>query len=159
MSQIARPQDDTERSSVDPPVGTLPQRVEAEFFTERLVPLPGHTFPFEIGQGVQAVCTRCSGLYWGGLAGLLAGALIVGRRLRPRPTWLALALAPTVVDALLPWVGLPQLGPLARHLLAWPAGFMVGLILAAGIAELAISLRSERARSRRASHGLIAGGF
>ncbi len=92
----------------------------------------------------QAVCARCSGLYLGGVAGLLLGALLVaGRGMRPRGLWLALALAPTVVDALLPWVGLPQLPNLPRLLLAFPAGAMAGLFLAVGLTDLTIRDRSR----------------
>jgi uncharacterized membrane protein len=100
---------------------------------------------FQIGRGVQAICARCAGLYWGGVAGLLVATFfVVGRAVRMRPVWLAIAVGPTVIDALLPWAGLPQLAALPRHLLAWPAGFVAGLFLAVGIADLAISLRSYR---------------
>jgi uncharacterized membrane protein len=98
---------------------------------------------FEIGHATQAVCARCAGLYWGGVAGLLAGAcLLVGRRRGPRPVWLAIAVAPSVVDALLPWLGLPALPIVPRHLLAWPAGLAAGLFLAIGVADLANSMRT-----------------
>jgi uncharacterized membrane protein len=108
---------------------------------------PGRSF--EIGAGVQAVCSRCAGLYWGGLGGLLfAGLVLVGRERRLRPFWLALAVAPTVIDALLPWVGLPQLGMPGRHVLAWPAGFVAGLFLAAGVAEVAVSARKRSSRCK-----------
>jgi uncharacterized membrane protein len=100
---------------------------------------------FQIGRGFQAICVRCAGLYWGGIAGLLLAAFaVVGRSMRLRPVWLAIAVGPTVIDALLPWAGLPQLAALPRHLLAWPAGFVAGLFLAVGIADLVISLRSYR---------------
>jgi uncharacterized membrane protein len=96
---------------------------------------------FEIGGGVQAVCARCAGLYWGGGVGLLAAAwLLVGGRRGPRPIWLAIAVTPSVLDALLPWLGLPGLPMLPRHLLAWPAGVAAGLFLAIGVADLANSM-------------------
>jgi uncharacterized membrane protein len=100
---------------------------------------------FAIGEGHQAVCARCAGLYWGGVAGLLAYAwFVIGRRRDPKPVWLLYSLAPTVIDALLPWVGLPGLPSLPRHILAWPPGFVAGLFLAAGITDIAITLQSKR---------------
>ena len=102
---------------------------------------------FAIRGGAQAVCARCAGLYWGGVAGLFAAAwLVVGRKGRPRPAWLLWAAAPTLLDAALPWIGLRGLSTLPRHLLAWPLGFVAGLFLAAGVAELAFSWMSERTR-------------
>jgi uncharacterized membrane protein len=95
----------------------------------------------------QAVCARCAGLYLGGVAGLAAGGLLLagtGRRLRP--AWLAAALAPTVVDALLPWLALPQLSDLPRLMLALPAGCVAALFLAEGIADL-VSSTHETPRS------------
>ena len=39
-----------------------------------------------VGQGVQAVCARCSGLYLGGVSGLLVGWLVFAGKARyPRP--------------------------------------------------------------------------
>jgi uncharacterized membrane protein len=90
-----------------------------------------------LGSGVQAVCARCCGLYLGGVLGLFCAAgWIVGRRRSPRPAWLAWALAPTLVDAALPWVGLAGLENLPRLLLAVPAGLVAGLFLAIGIHDL-----------------------
>jgi len=112
---------------------------------------------FAVAGGTQSVCARCAGLYWGGVVGLLAAAwLFVGRKRRPRPAWLAWALAPNLMDAALPWIGLPGLPTLPRHLLAWPLGFVAGLFLAVGVADLALSLRSELARR---SGGLRDGSF
>jgi len=102
---------------------------------------------FEIHGAAQSVCARCAGLYWGGVAGLFGAAwLVVGRGGRPRAAWLLWAAAPTAVDAALPWIGLGGLSALPRHLLAWPLGFVAGLFLAAGVADLALSLKSERTR-------------
>jgi uncharacterized membrane protein len=102
---------------------------------------------FAIGGGAQSVCARCAGLYWGGVAGLFGAAwLVVGRRGRPRPAWLFWAAVPTFVDAVLPWIGLTGLSALPRHLLAWPLGFVAGLFLAVGVADLALSLKSESVR-------------
>jgi uncharacterized membrane protein len=84
-----------------------------------------------------AVCSRCTGLYLGAVAGLLLGALLrVGTGREVRPVWLAVAVAPTALDALLPWLGLPQLPAVPRLLLAVPAGAVAGLFLAVGIADL-----------------------
>jgi uncharacterized membrane protein len=102
---------------------------------------------FEVGGMVQSVCARCAGLYWGGVAGLFAAAwLAVGRQSRLRPAWLFWAAVPTLVDAGLPWIGAAGLPALPRHLLAWPLGFVAGLFLAVGVADLALSLTSERTR-------------
>lgn len=102
---------------------------------------------FEIGGETQSVCARCAGLYWGGVAGLFGAAWwVVGRSRRLRPAWLLWAAAPTAVDAALPWIGLSGLPGLPRHLLAWPLGFVAGLFLAVGVADLALSLQSERMR-------------
>jgi uncharacterized membrane protein len=104
---------------------------------------PGRSFG--LAGGAQAVCARCAGLYLGGVAGLFVAAwLFIGRGREPRPLWLAWALAPTVIDALAGWLGLPALAELPRFLLALPAGFVAGLFLAAGIADLELSLRTRR---------------
>jgi uncharacterized membrane protein len=100
-----------------------------------------------VGTGVQAVCARCAGLYAGGAAGLLLAAAFVVGRVRLRPAWLAWAVAPTLVDAVLPWVGLPGLPNLPRLLLAVPAGLAAGLFLGAGIDDLVVSvIRTGRDR-------------
>jgi uncharacterized membrane protein len=97
-----------------------------------------------IGAGTQAVCARCSGLYLGGVAGLLAGGLLVGTGRRPRPLWLGVLLVPTVVDAGLTFAGLPSLPNLPRLLVAVPPGFLAGLFLAGAIAELAAPRPASR---------------
>ena len=87
--------------------------------------------------GNVAVCARCSGLYLGGSAGLFVGALLfVGRARRLRPAWLAIAVLPTLIDALLAWAGLPALSNVPRLVLAWPAGLLAGMFLALGLADL-----------------------
>jgi len=97
-----------------------------------------------VGDGFQAVCARCSGLYLGAVAGLfVSAALLMGRRSAPRPIWLAVVAVPTFIDALLPWVGLPALPNYPRLLLAWPVGFVAALFVARGIAEIVAS-RSGR---------------
>ena len=90
-----------------------------------------------LGAGTQAVCARCAGLYLGGVAGLWAGLLLLRRsRLRPRPWWLAVAIAPTLIDFALSWLGLPSLSNVPRLLLAIPAGVVAALFLAVGIEDL-----------------------
>ncbi len=95
----------------------------------------------------QAVCSRCSGLYIGGVAALwtgLAALLVAGRLRRISPWWLAAACAPTFLDAVLGIVGLPQL-PLAPRLwISIPAGFVAGLFLALGAVEIAATSRAPR---------------
>lgn len=94
-----------------------------------------------------AVCARCTGLYLGGVVGLAAAAAWLGPAGRgPRPFWLGLALAPTVVDALLPWVGLPQLAMLPRLALALPAGAVAALYLAVGVADFVSPAPGARVR-------------
>lgn len=84
---------------------------------------------FDLGCGPLAVCARCSGLYLGGFAGLLA-ALLSGRAWRPTVTALALVAAPSVLDFGLGLVGLPSLANLPRFLLALPLGALLGSALA-----------------------------
>ena len=91
----------------------------------------------QIARGTQAVCARCSGLYLGGVAGLLAGAaLLARRRLAPRPAWLLCAATPTALDFLAGQAGLLSLGNLPRLLLALPLGLVATLYLAVGVADL-----------------------
>jgi len=85
----------------------------------------------------MAVCARCTGLYAGGVVGLfLAAALAIGADSRLRRWWLFAAVAPSVVDFALPWIGLPGLPNVPRFLLAIPAGLMAALFLAVGLADL-----------------------
>jgi uncharacterized membrane protein len=107
----------------------------------RLVYAPAcHQLPersLTVGGAPLAVCARCTGLYLGAVAGLAAGALLLAGTGRcPRPFWLAAALAPTAVDALLPWLSLPQLPALPRLVLALPGGAVAALFLAVGVADL-----------------------
>jgi uncharacterized membrane protein len=100
-----------------------------------------------VGEAPVAVCARCSGLYLGGVAGLTVAALLLaGTGRRPRPIWLAVALAPTILDALLPLVGLPQLPNLPRLVLAVPAGLVAALFLAVGVADLVSSPTEKQSR-------------
>ncbi len=103
----------------------------------------------EVASGHQAVCARCAGLYVGGALGLLVGAVLLGAvSSRLRPIMLLVVAAPTALDALLPWLGLPGLPNTPRLLLALPAGLMAGLFLALGIADIASSKSSDRYGSR-----------
>ncbi|HKQ60938.1 MAG TPA: DUF2085 domain-containing protein [Candidatus Polarisedimenticolaceae bacterium] len=83
------------------------------------------------------VCARCLGLYLGGSAALIvAAALRSGRWRALAPRWFWIAVAPTLLDVALPWLGLPGLPNLPRLGLAVPAGAAAGLFLAVGIADL-----------------------
>ncbi|NIM00893.1 MAG: DUF2085 domain-containing protein [Acidobacteria bacterium] len=86
---------------------------------------------------VMAVCSRCSGLYFGATLAVLLALLMPRRLWWPHKTWFFAALLPTAVDAMLPWVGLPQLSLVPRHFVAWPAGFAAGWFVALGVAVLA----------------------
>lgn len=103
-----------------------------------------------VGAGTQAVCARCSGLYLGGAIALFACALRVARR-RPRPAWLAWAVAPTAIDFFAGLAGLPSLPNVPRLLLALPLGFLASWFLAAGIAELFSSSSTLEYRRPRVS--------
>ncbi|MDH3627956.1 MAG: DUF2085 domain-containing protein [Acidobacteriota bacterium] len=84
----------------------------------------------------QAVCSRCSGLYAGAIIGMLLAWAFLVRDRDPRPIWFAIGVLPTFIDAILPWVGLPQLSEVPRWFLALPAGAVAGLFLNLGAAEL-----------------------
>jgi len=84
----------------------------------------------------MAVCSRCSGLYFGAALAVLLAALMPRALWWPNKVWFFAALAPTGIDAVLPWFGMPQLSLVPRHFVAWPAGFAVGWFLALGVASL-----------------------
>jgi len=90
----------------------------------------------DLGSGPLAVCARCSGLYYGGVIGLFAGAVLAACGTRPRTAWLMWAAAPTLIDAVLPWLGIPNLPNVPRMLLAVPPGVMGGWFLAVGLTDL-----------------------
>ena len=85
----------------------------------------------------MAVCSRCSGLYFGAALAVLLAALIPRALWWPNRVWFYAALLPTAIDAVLPWLGLPQLSLIPRHFVAWPAGFAAGWFFALGVAALA----------------------
>jgi hypothetical protein len=81
------------------------------------------------------VCTRCSGLYLGGAAGVLL-AWLAGRRRAAVPfeAWrllLLAAAAPTVATLVLEWWNPAWSSGLARALAAAPLGTAFGVLLAA----------------------------
>lgn len=91
----------------------------------------------------MAVCARCSGAYAGGAAGLLIAALWGARLRRGKLFWLALAALPSLLDVGAHLWGYSGVGTVARALLALPAGYAAGLLLAEGIEDLK-SLRQQR---------------
>ncbi len=105
-----------------------------------------------VGGVLQAVCARCAGLYLGGVLGLLAATWLLPRgRGRVRPRLLLLVAAPTLLDVLLPWLGLPGLPNVPRLLVALPLGAIAGLLLATGIADLFSAPRAVE--SLEVTHG------
>jgi len=89
----------------------------------------------DIGFGPLAVCARCAGLYFGGCLGLLWTTLR-NRSSRPRPLWLAIVAAPTVLDFVAGQIGLPSLGNWPRFALAVPLGLLAGLYLGDALLEI-----------------------
>ena len=99
----------------------------------------------DLGFGPLAVCARCMGLYVGGSLGLLWTTLR-NRPSRPRPVWLAVVAAPTVLDFAAGQLGLPSLGNLARCAVALPLGLLAGLYL--GDALIAIVMQNQNPHYR-----------
>jgi uncharacterized membrane protein len=85
----------------------------------------------------MAVCSRCSGLYFGAALATLLAALMPRSLWWPSRFWFFAALLPTATDAVLPWFGLPQLSLVPRHFVAWPAGMAAGWFFALGVTALA----------------------
>ncbi len=84
-----------------------------------------------------AVCARCEGLYLGGgLALILAALRREAIRVPAGLRWLGLAAAPTAIDALVVLAGGAGLPNFPRLMISVPAGFVAGLYLAAGLADL-----------------------
>ena len=83
------------------------------------------------------VCSRCSGLYLGGAAGVLFAWLAGGRRAPvPLETWRRLLLAtaaPTAATLVLEWWNPAWSSGLVRALAAAPLGAAVGVLLAASM--------------------------
>lgn len=104
----------------------------------------------DLGFGPMAVCARCAGLYAGGCLGLLWTTLR-GRSSRPRPLWLAVAAAPTVLDFAAGQLGLPSLGGWERFALALPLGLLAALFLGDALIAIAAANRTGEASTRRES--------
>ena len=83
----------------------------------------------------MAVCARCAGLYLGGVLAL-STSTIFSRSLRPRPIWLAIVAAPTVLDFAAGQLGLPSLGNWTRFALALPLGSVAGIFLGDALIEI-----------------------
>jgi len=89
----------------------------------------------DLGFGPMAVCARCAGLYLGGTVALSWSALR-NRSWRPRPFWLAVVAAPTVLDFAAGQLGLPSLDNWPRFALALPLGLLAGLFLGDALFEI-----------------------
>ena len=88
-----------------------------------------------------AVCARCTGLYLGGLLGLLwaVGAGWGVRVPGPQRAWLVVALLPTALDFVVKGLGnVPRLG------VALPAGIALGAFLGIGLNDLGRMMRPDR---------------
>jgi uncharacterized membrane protein len=96
----------------------------------------------DLGFGPMAVCARCAGLYLGGTLALLWTATL-NRPSRPRPVWLAVVAAPTILDFAAGQLGLPSLGNWARFTVALPLGLLAGLYLGDALIEI-VRLNSEQ---------------
>jgi uncharacterized membrane protein len=89
----------------------------------------------DLGFGPMAVCARCAGLYLGGTLALL---WTTARNLafRPRPLWLAVVAAPTVLDFFAGQIGFPSFGNWTRFAVALPLGALAGLYLGDALIEI-----------------------
>jgi len=96
----------------------------------------------DLGFGPLAVCARCAGLYLGGTLALL-WTTARNHPCRPRPLWLAVVAAPTIVDFAAGQLGLPSLGNWARFTVALPMGLLAGLYLGDALIEI-VRLNSGR---------------
>jgi len=99
---------------------------------------------FDLGAGPLAVCARCTGLYVGGLLGLVL-PVIVGRTPRLGLRTLIVSALPSVIDFAFGVAGLPSLTNVPRAVLALPLGLVLGLLLARGLADVLAPRPSNRA--------------
>jgi uncharacterized membrane protein len=100
---------------------------------------------FALAGGPLAVCTRCSGLYAGGLAGLFAAVALLAWRRRTVAWLFFAAVAPTVAQWISVRLGAPEPGDLFRFVVSLPAGFACGWFLAHALGELVEGAGSIRA--------------
>jgi uncharacterized membrane protein len=89
----------------------------------------------DFGFGPMAVCARCAGLYFGGTLGLL-WTTVRNRSSRPRPLWLVVVAAPTVLDFAAGQLGLPSLGNWTRFAVALPLGLLAGLYVGDALLDI-----------------------
>jgi uncharacterized membrane protein len=99
----------------------------------------------DLGFGPMAVCARCAGLYLGGTLALV-WITVSNRPFRPRPVWLAVVAAPTVLDFAAGQLGLQSLGNWTRFAVALPVGLLAGLYLGDALIEI-IRLNSGHEKS------------
>ena len=99
-------------------------------------------------QHPHALCARCEGLYCGGAIALALAACAKTLRVRYVNRWLLLLFAPTAVDVLIRVVGGMGLDSFARFLVALPAGFAAGALLAVGVADCSLILAQSRVNGR-----------
>jgi uncharacterized membrane protein len=102
----------------------------------------------DLGFGPMAVCARCAGLYLGGTLALLWTA-VRNHPCRPRPVWLAIVAAPTVLDFAAGQLGLPSLGNWTRFAVALPLGLLAGLYLGDALIEIVRLNSAEEKREYR----------
>ena len=102
----------------------------------------------DLGFGPMAVCARCAGLYLGGTLALL-WTMVRNHPLRPRPIWLAIVAAPTVLDFVASQLGLPSLGNWTRFAVALPLGLLAGLYLGDALIEI---VRLNSAKEKQDDH-------
>ena len=103
----------------------------------------------DLGFGPMAVCARCAGLYLGGTLALL-WTTARNRPFRPRPIWLAIVAAPTVLDFVAGQLGLPSLGNWIRFAVALPLGALAGLYLGDALIEI---VRLNSRKEKQEFHG------
>jgi len=82
-----------------------------------------------------ALCARCTGLYVGGTLGLLTLALFSDRVRTPSRAALVAAVAPTIVEFVAGFGGM-GLSNVPRLIVAFPAGWMLGLFLGVGLLDV-----------------------
>lgn len=99
-----------------------------------------------------AVCARCTGLYVGGLAGVLVYPLVrpLSNREMPDRVWLIMAALPTTVDFALGFFGVWDNTHMSRFLTASLLGVVSAFYIVPGIVDLSLTLR----RGRLFGHGL-----